>query len=427
MGETQINKSIRRLFLLCWFAYSMSYIGRLNFSACMAEILADTGMTKAFLGSIGTGFLACYGVGQLVNGIIGDRISPKYMVGIGLFGAGFANILMGLNTAPGLMFIIWCANGYFNSMLWSPIIRCLSEWLPRANQSKAGVNISTTIPAGTIASYTLSSVILSLAGWRAVFIIDGALLVLASFIWFTGVSSLKEYIAKREGIKTPQDNAEHGREPQPQGKSRSMPALIIGTGLVFAVIAILFNGILKDGVTLWVPTFITEFFNVAPNISAALSIILPVVSLAGAYTALWANKKYFNNEMTTAGVYFFISAAAIGCLFLLGKYNIVLAVTLIAVSLASMLGVNSMLLTFIPFHFGRLGKAASITGFLNACSYFASALSSVTIGVIAEKSGWNITILSWLAVAVCGAAVCLAGKRFWARGRSRVASGWGYI
>ena len=426
MSETQINKSIRRLFLLCWFGYCMSYIGRLNFSACMAEIAAEGSLTKAYLGSIGTGFLACYGAGQLVNGIIGDRISPKYMVGIGLFGAGFANILMGLNTAPALMIFIWCANGWFHSMLWSPIVRILSEWLPKANQSKAGVNISTTIPAGTIASYTLSSVILSLAGWRAVFIVDGALLVAASIVWFGGLSTIKEFISKREGIQTPETAATVGAELPAEGKSRSMPALIIGTGLVFAVFAILFNGILKDGVTLWVPTFITEVFHVAPNISAALSIILPVVSLAGAYTALWANKKYFNNEMTTAGVYFFISAAAIACLFLFGKLNIVLAVTLIAVSLASMLGVNSMLLTFIPFHFGRLGKAASITGFLNACSYFASALSSVTIGVIAEKSGWNITILSWLAVAVCGMTVCFAGKSFWGRGRSRIAGGWGY-
>lgn len=388
--------------------------------------MADGGLTKAYLGSIGTGFLACYGAGQLVNGLIGDRISPKYMVGIGLFGAGFANIFMGLNTQPPLMFVIWCANGWFHSMLWSPIVRVLSEWLPKANQSKAGVNISTTIPVGTIASYMLSSVILSLAGWRAVFIVDGGLLVAASLIWFGGVTSIKEYISKRDGIKTPEDTAKIGVPPKNPGKSLSMPALIIGTGLVFAVFAILFNGILKDGVTLWVPTYITEFFGVAPNFSAALSIILPVVSLAGAYTALWANKKYFNNELTTAGVYFMISAAAIACLFLFGKLNIFVAVTLIAVSLSSMLGVNAMLLTFIPFHFSRLGKSASITGFLNACSYFASAVSSVTIGVIAEKSGWNMTILSWLAVALCGMIVCFAGKSFWANGRSRIASGWGY-
>lgn len=427
MSKNEIEKSVSRLFWLCWLAYSMSYIGRLNFSACMAAMMADGGLTKAYLGSVGTGFLACYGAGQLVNGVLGDKISPKFMVGIGLFGAGFANIWMGLNTVPALMFFIWCANGYFHSMLWSPIVRVLSEWLPRAHHSKAGTNISTTIPVGTILSYLLSSVVLTIAGWRVVFIVDGILLVAASLVWVGGIATLKDYIAKREGIRMPQETSAAGSAPLPNSaKTRHMPSLIIGTGLVFAVMAIMFNGILKDGVTLWVPTYITEFFSVTPQFSAAISIVMPVVSLGGAYAAVWANKKYYNNELTTAGVLFGVSAIAFICLFLVGRYNIVLAVSLIAVSLSSMLGVNSMLLTFIPFHFSKLGKAASVTGFLNACSYFASAVSSVTIGVIAEKSGWNITILSWLLVALLGMAICFIGKKYWGRGRSRIAGGWGY-
>lgn len=426
MSKNEIEKSVSRLFWLCWLAYSMSYIGRLNFSACMAAMMADGGLTKAYLGSVGTGFLACYGAGQLINGVLGDKISPKFMVGIGLFGAGLANIWMGLNTIPALMFFIWCANGYFHSMLWSPIVRVLSEWLPKAKQSKAGANISTTIPVGTILSYSLSSILLTFTGWRFVFIVDGILLVAASLVWIFGISTLKEYIATREGIKIQGDAHVADNAPLRPIKARSMPVLIIGTGLIFAVIAILFNGILKDGVTLWVPTYITEFFGVTPQFSAALAIIMPVVSLGGAYTAVWLNKKYYNNELTTAGVLFGVSALAFVCLFLFGRYNIILAVSLIAVSLASMLGVNSMLLTFIPFHFSKLGKAASITGFLNACSYFASAVSSVSIGLIAQKSGWNMTILSWLLVALLGLAVCFAGKKYWGRGRGRIASGWGY-
>lgn len=426
MNKSVIEKSIRRLFWLCWLAYSMSYIGRLNFSACMSAMMADGGLTKAYLGSVGTGFLACYGAGQLVNGVLGDRISPKYMVGMGLFGAGFANIWMGLNTAPAMMFFIWCANGYFHSMLWSPIVRVLSEWLPKAKQSRAGANISTTIPVGTILSYSLSSILLTFAGWRFVFVVDGILLVAASLVWIFGISSLKDYIATREGIKMQGDANAADNAPLRPGKARSMPVLIIGTGLIFAVFAILFNGVLKDGVTLWVPTYITEFFGVTPQFSAALSIIMPVVSLGGAYAAVWLNNKYYKNELTTAGVLFGISGFAFICLFVFGRYNVVLAVSLIAVSLSAMLGVNSMLLTFIPFHFSKLGKAASVTGFLNACSYFASAVSSVSIGLIAEKSGWNITILSWLLVALLGMVVCFVGKKYWGRGRSRIASGWGF-
>lgn len=425
MNKSTIEKSTRRLFWLCWLAYSTSYVGRLNFSACMAAMMADGGLTKAYLGSVGTGFLACYGAGQLINGMLGDRVSPKIMVGIGLFGAGFANIWMGVNTIPAMMIFIWCANGYFHSMLWSPIIRVLSEWLPKAKQSRAGANISTTIPVGTIMSYLLSSIILTFTGWRLVFIVDGILLIAASLVWAFGISTLKEYISKREGIKIPQEALTAGSAPLPTGKVRRLPALIIGTGLIFAVMAIMFNGVLKDGVTLWVPTYMTEFFSVTPQFSAALSIVMPVVSLGGAYTAVWMNNKYYKNELTTTGVLFGVSAFAFISLFLFGRYNIVLAISLIAVSLSSMLGVNSMLLTFIPFHFSKLGKSASVTGFLNACSYFASAVSSVSIGLIAEKSGWNMTILSWLLVALFGMTVCFVGKKYWGRGRSKIAGGWG--
>ena len=425
MAKNEIEKSVRRLFWLCWLAYSMSYIGRLNFSACMAAMMADGGLTKAYLGSVGTGFLASYGAGQLINGVLGDRISPKFMVGIGLFGAGFANIWMGLNTTPALMFFIWCANGYFHSMLWSPIVRVLSEWLPSSSQSKVGANISTTIPVGTILSYLLSSILLATANWRMVFIVDGILLVATSLVWVGGVTSVKSYIATREGIRIPKQTQTGEGAPSSTAKVLNMPRLIIGTGLAFAVMAIMFNGVLKDGVTLWVPTYITEFFGVSPQFSAAISMLMPVVSLAGAYVAVWANKKYFSNELTTAGVLFGASAVAFISLFLFGRYNVVLAVSLIAVSLSSMLGVNSMILTFIPFNFSKLGKAASITGFLNACSYFASAVSGVSIGVIAEKSGWNMTILSWLLVALLGMAVCFIGKKYWGRGRSRIAGGWG--
>lgn len=423
MSKTPADAHARRLFWLCWFAYSMSYIGRLNYSASMADILAAGEVTKAFLGSVGTGFLACYGAGQLLNGIIGDKLSPKFMVGIGLFGAGAANVLMGLNTTPGRMLIIWCANGYFQSMLWSPIIRCFAEWLPGNTRSKAGVNLSTTIPIGTILSYAVSSAVLALAGWRAVFVLSGALLIAASLVWFAGITSLRAFIARREGLCDVEDaSAGTGQ----RGRMLAFPSLLIGSGLVFAVVSILFNGILKDGVTLWVPTFLAEYFGVVPSTAAAFSIVLPVVSLTGAYAAVWMNKKYFNNEMTTTAMLFGVSILSFVGLVTLGRFHIVFAAVLFALSLASMLGVNSMLLTFIPFHFSPLGKSASVTGFLNACSYFASAVSSVTIGIVAENRGWNITILTWIAVAVGGMAVGFAGKRFWAKGRSRLKSGWGY-
>ncbi len=169
--------------------------------------------------------------------------------------------------------------------------------------------------------------------------------------------------------------------------------------------------------------FLSDFFGVSPGLSAALSMLMPLVSLGGSYAAIYINEKYVKNEMATAGLFFAVGSLAILLLYLPGRFNIFVAILMIALSLASMLAVNSMLLTFIPFHFKKVGKAASITGFLNACSYFSSAVSSFTIGLIAEKRGWSITILSWLLIAGLGALVSFAGRNSWSKGRSFASAG----
>jgi OPA family glycerol-3-phosphate transporter-like MFS transporter len=294
--------------------------------------------------------------------------------------------------------------------------------MPAEKLSKAGANISTTIPVGTITSYAIASLILSLSNWRLVFIVDGAILLLGGLIWFFGMAGLRDYIKHFDNMAKPQPSPNAPLQKNPLTGLKFFP-LLFKAGLLFAVAAVFFNGVLKDGVTIWVPAFLSDFFGVSPGFSAALSMVMPLVSLGGAYAAIHVNEKYIKNEMATGGIFFTVGSLAILLLYLIGRLNIFVAILMIALSLSSMLAVNSMLLTFIPFHFKKMGKAASITGFLNACSYFSSAVSSVTIGLIAEKSGWSVTILSWLLVAGLGALVSFAGRSAWAKGRSFAASG----
>ena len=68
----------------CWMAYSFSYIGRLNFSASMADMTSSGVLLKSQAGAVTTGFFICYGCGQLLSGMLGDRINPRYLVFAGL-------------------------------------------------------------------------------------------------------------------------------------------------------------------------------------------------------------------------------------------------------------------------------------------------------------------------------------------------------
>ena len=412
----EFERNAKKLTMLCWFSYMINYLARYGFSTSMSEMVADGIFDITFAGAVGTAFLAAYGTGQLVNGLIGDKVHPKFMIFIGLVGSAVMNILVGLSSNPVLIIILWCFNGYFCSMLWAPLVRCFSDFLLKKQQLKAGTSISSSIPIGNILSYLIASFFLKTMSWRMVFIFSGVIVMAMGFVWLLGMSSLKDYLnaVKVEKVKEIQKDIVSVKAPV-SGK-RLMP-LLIATGLVFTIIGIFFNGILKDGVTLWVPTYVSQFFGTDASVASLVTIILPLFNLVGAYLAVRLFKKVLKNEMLTATVMFMISVVSLTFLFFFGRYSMILAVVMLALTTASMLGANTMFLTFIPLNFSNVGRASSVTGFLDACSYLASAVSGVTIKVVAKTYGWDTTVITWIAVAFLGASVSFFGIKAWKKGR----------
>ena len=116
----RIGHCATQLFLYCFLAYTCSYLGRKNFSACIPAMIDEGFITKTFAGTVNSAYMLLYGAGQMLNGIIGTKIKPRYMIGTGLCGAGLCNVIMGLAPAAEIMPLIWAFNGLFHSMLWAP-------------------------------------------------------------------------------------------------------------------------------------------------------------------------------------------------------------------------------------------------------------------------------------------------------------------
>lgn len=56
----------------------------------------------------------------------------------------------------------------------------------------------------------------------------------------------------------------------------------------------------KDGVTTWVPTYITETFLTSPAFSILVTTVLPIVNLTGAYLAQYLYQKCKKQEAAAA-------------------------------------------------------------------------------------------------------------------------------
>lgn len=74
--------------------YFATYICRLNFSAVMPELNTLGLFTKAQMASVSSCFFITYGVGQFINGFLGDRIAPRQMVFGGLLVSSLCNLLL---------------------------------------------------------------------------------------------------------------------------------------------------------------------------------------------------------------------------------------------------------------------------------------------------------------------------------------------
>ncbi len=415
MNSKKFKLDAYLLFSLCWIVYMSSYVARYSFSTCLNDMVSGGLFDLVFGGSIATGFFIVYGSGQLINGIIGDRINPKYMIFTGSLGAGIATFLMGYTTSGAYALVVWCINGFFQAMLWAPIIRCCSEYIIEEHR-KIVVNLALTFPIGMIISYQIARLCLKYLSWQYVFFCCGTVIALSSVIFAFGIRYLRNYIeiAKdmNSGIKSGGDPEQSARR-----KSYGILKLFAITGLFYALGAIICNGIIKEGINTWIPTYMSESFRIDSSASANIISILPFVNIFGAYFASFLNRRVLKNELYTSGALYLISFISLILLYVFGSVNIILSAILFSVSTAAMIGINTMCLTYIPMNFCSVGKASSVTGILDAFAYLAAAGSGVLTGLLAERFSWNGVILFWLCVSFLGIAVCGAGKHFWNKGK----------
>lgn len=427
-AKTPYEKKAWMLVVYCWLAYATVYIGRKNLSVCLADMIAEGVTDKVSGGTIGTCFMLCYAIGQFANGWLGDRFHPRHMVCTGLMCAGLMNIFMGLNSNNFLFMVIWAVCGLSCSMLWSPIIRAVSTWTTDDISHAAAASLSATIPIGTILCYLICAAGLKFFNWRVSFMMCGGILCVMSVVLFFCFASLKDHMAEKKNEKT---HASSGKDNNKENGKTSSDAKttvkVFCAGLVFAAIGILFNGMLKDGLDLWIPTVLGDKFIPSSSVVSLICTILPILNIFGAYAARDVFHRFRIDELTTCAVMFAVStiSLAIVTVFIriipaktaetvigFGDIALALFVTLLlALSSASMLGANTMLLTFIPLHFGKVGRASTVTGMLNCFSYAAAAVSSIAVGSISDNFGWEAVFIVFIGAAAAGAVICFAGHK----------------
>ena len=92
MKLSQNAKNAVMIGSLCSISYFAVYIAR-NILGAVTPQMVECGYTEEYIGAISSLYFIFYAVGQLINGAIGDKIHAKWMICMGLLGAGTTNLV----------------------------------------------------------------------------------------------------------------------------------------------------------------------------------------------------------------------------------------------------------------------------------------------------------------------------------------------
>ena len=115
------------IFTVCYLAYTLIYVARLNLSVSSTCFIEAQILDSAGIGLLGGVFSVIYAFSRLINGYISDNISPRRMIGVGLLIVGISNICMGLLPGIAGVVVLWGLNAFGQSMLWGPILRIVAN------------------------------------------------------------------------------------------------------------------------------------------------------------------------------------------------------------------------------------------------------------------------------------------------------------
>lgn len=388
------NKKSNFLIFLCWAAYTAAYVARLNYNASIVEILAQLNVTKEAAGTVSSFFFFAYGAGQLVNGLLSKRYNTKYSVTFALVASCIINLGMTFCNGIGAMKILWLFNGVFQSILWSSLIKTLSDNLADDKLPKAVMVMSTTVASGTFTAYGLSALFSALnMSWTSIFYVASAIVGAISVLWFAGISTIQKSAKKSEVAENKKQN------------KLSVTPLLVFTVVVILISAVT-NGFIKDGITTWVPSILKENFGMPSSLSIIVTLLLPIVSIFGASLVKTMHKRQ-KNENVLNGIYYFVAMILAGLILLtINLKSAPLTLILFGGIACLMSAVNNVITSVVPLYSRDKIDSGLSAGLLNTFCYIGSTLATSLLGKIADTKGWNDVFICILLFTVTAFVVC---------------------
>jgi sugar phosphate permease len=384
-----------RVFALTWLAYAFFYLCRTPYAIVKETISRTYRLDSLRLGYIDTSYLSLYAIGQFINGVLGDRIGGRSLVGFGLAGTAVLFAVFGAGHGYWIFILAYGLNGYFQSAGWPGCAKAFSQWFATEERGTVMGFWCTCYQAGAVLSALLATWLLVHFGWRSALlvpalVVGGYALV---FLAFQPVSPEREKLPDVEVYYTQAT----GKPPitpvavgSPEG-SWSDTLLVLKSRVIWTLgLTYVVLKFIRYSFLFWLPYYMSHSLHYAEGEAGYTFLVFEVAGIVGAIFAGVASDRLFQSRRAPIVVWMMCILAIVsyfyGTISTWGRLANATGIGLIGFLIY---GPDSVTSGAAAVDFGSKRAASAAAGFINGLGSIGAALTGVVIGYASEKYGWS--------------------------------------
>lgn len=375
-----------RIGSFCIATYLASYVTRNILSVSTPEMIKEAFFTKEYTGLLSSICFIFYAVGQLINGFIGDRVHPKYMIIMGLGISSVSTFVIPIFDNRILHFMAFALIGFGLSMLRGPLMKVISENTAATHARM----ICTLFSMAGFAGPLIASILSIFFKWRAVFTATGVISVIITVLAVAAITTLE----KRGEIKF---------VPKYDKGIAGILNVFKLEDFIFYMLISSIGEIAGSSITFWIPTYTTEHLGFSNDAASTIYSVVSFSTLFTPFITLLIYEKLIRNGIKLALVMYVISAVFfIAVRFIAAP---VLNVSMLIIAKMAAAAASSIVWSaYIP-GLARSGKVSSANGVIDAAGYAMASLANVLFSTFVGRLGWGGIVNMWYIIMLIGAAV----------------------
>ncbi len=383
--RSTIKKAIF-LGLLCSVSYLAVYFAR-NVLGAVSPQMIENGYAETYLGSLSSAYFGFYAIGQLINGIIGDKIKAKYMMSFGLFMAGAANLafLQISEISKSTALIVYGMMGFFLSMIYAPMTKIVSENVEPVYATRCSLGYSLASFLGS----PLAGFAASLMIWQNLFRLSSVCLGTMAVIFFTICT-----VMEKNGM------VRYGQYKHKKIKDGGGVKVLIKRNIItFALVAVV-TGTVRTSVVFWLPTYISQHLGFPSDTAVTIFAIATFAISATPFISVFLYELLKRNMYLTMFIFFILSSLSFVAAFLIDEP--VLNIIFMVLAIIASNGADTMMWSRYCPSLYDTGMVSTATGFLDFISYASAAAANLIFANAVLAIGWGNLILIWCGMMVFG-------------------------